>query len=238
VIVVDRDRGDRRRAANPPHALAGGPHVIFTSGSTGKAKAAAVPHRGWTNLMIWFDTEFDVTADDKVLVISSFSFDITQRSIMMPLIAGGQLHLLASRFYDPVLILAAIADEQILDELRAQQSSPADREDGPVLSTIKSMRIGSRRRGDLGVPPARVGRIGECKEAVKCRRCRVLGRVVVSSFEGLQAIRGASVPLGKPIFNSRSTSSTKPFGRSSRAPSGRSSSRVTASVAATSMTRS
>ena len=55
--------------------------------------------------MHWFVTEFNVTPADKVLVISSFSFDITQRSIVMPLIAGAQRLLLASKHYDPALIL-------------------------------------------------------------------------------------------------------------------------------------
>src|SRR5205823_5095320 len=88
-------------------------YVIFTSGSTGKAKAAAVFHGGWTNLMHWFVTEFNVKPADRVLVISSFSFDITQRSIVMPLITGAQLHLLASNHYDPALIVQTIGSQGI-----------------------------------------------------------------------------------------------------------------------------
>jgi non-ribosomal peptide synthetase component F len=88
-------------------------YVIFTSGSTGKSKAAAVCHGGWTNLMHWFVTEFSIGSADKVLVASSFSFDITQRSIVMPLIRGGQLHLLASRSYDTALTLYTIANNNI-----------------------------------------------------------------------------------------------------------------------------
>lgn len=88
-------------------------YVVYTSGSTGKPKAASVTHGGWRNLLRWFTREFDITAADRVLIISSFSFDITQRSIMMPLVAGGELHLLAARHYDPALIRAAIRDAGI-----------------------------------------------------------------------------------------------------------------------------
>jgi amino acid adenylation domain-containing protein len=88
-------------------------YVIFTSGSTGAPKAAAVHHQGWANLLNWFSKEFNVSEQDKGLIISSFSFDITQRSIAMPLINGGELHLLPSSYYDPELILQTVHDHQI-----------------------------------------------------------------------------------------------------------------------------
>ncbi|HYN21670.1 MAG TPA: AMP-binding protein, partial [Thermoanaerobaculia bacterium] len=82
-------------------------YVIFTSGSTGRPKAAAVHHRGWTNLLHWFQHEFDVSPADKNLLMSSISFDLTQRSMAMPLISGGELHTLPDG-YDPDLILRIV----------------------------------------------------------------------------------------------------------------------------------
>lgn len=93
-----------------PESLA---YVIFTSGSTGRPKAAAVTHRGWSNLMLWFRDEFAIGPADKVLLISSFSFDISQRAIAMPLIAGGELHLFRLALFDPALALRTIAAERI-----------------------------------------------------------------------------------------------------------------------------
>ena len=117
VICMDRDAEmiDAESHENPapiaePSHLC---YVIFTSGSTGRPKATAVYHRGWMNLLHWFVTEFGITADDKTLVISSISFDITQRAMAIPLISGGELHLVASDFYEPELILKTIATEQI-----------------------------------------------------------------------------------------------------------------------------
>lgn len=88
-------------------------YVIFTSGSTGVPKAAAVHHQGWMNLVYWFSKEYKISREDKVLIISSFSFDITQRSIAMSLINGGELHLLNSQYYDPELITETIYSNQI-----------------------------------------------------------------------------------------------------------------------------
>lgn len=88
-------------------------YVAFTAGSAGKPKATGVDHRGWTNLVTWLARKFAVSADDRVLVTGSFSLDATQRSIAMPLVAGGQLHLLTADVDDPEFIARSIADQRI-----------------------------------------------------------------------------------------------------------------------------
>jgi amino acid adenylation domain-containing protein len=88
-------------------------YIVFTSGSTGRAKATAVYHGGWMNLMHWFVCQFDITPSDRTLVMSSISFDITQRAMAMPLISGGELHLLASDHYEPELILSTLENAKI-----------------------------------------------------------------------------------------------------------------------------
>jgi non-ribosomal peptide synthetase component F len=138
-------------------------YVIFTSGSTGKAKAAAVFHGGWTNLMHWFVTEFNVTSADKVLVISSFSFDITQRSIVMPLIVGGQLHLLASKLYDPALILQTIAGKGIT------RMNCAPSTFYPLVENLKeASKLRSLRTLFLGGEAISASRIKEWAESREC----------------------------------------------------------------------
>jgi amino acid adenylation domain-containing protein len=182
-------------------------YVIFTSGSTGKAKAAAVFHGGWTNLMHWFVTEFNVGPADKVLVISSFSFDITQRSIAMPLISGAQLHLLASNYYDPALIVKTIA-EQGITRMNCAPSTfyPLVENSKDSFSKLRSLRTlflggeaisASRirewaRSQDCGAEVANVYGAAECSD--------------VSTFYVLKDYERyveTSVPIGKPIFNTQ-----------------------------------
>jgi len=95
--------------AQPNHLI----YVIYTSGSTGKPKGSSIYHRGFTNLVNWFVTDFKLTAEDSVLVISSFSFDLTQKNFFAPLIVGGQLHLLLQRHYDPKSILQTVHEQKI-----------------------------------------------------------------------------------------------------------------------------
>jgi amino acid adenylation domain-containing protein len=88
-------------------------YVIFTSGSTGKPKGVGVYHRGFGNLMHWFVDEFKLQDHERVLVVSSLSFDLTQKNYFAPLITGGTLHLLPSGHFDPQLIATTIADNKI-----------------------------------------------------------------------------------------------------------------------------
>src|SRR5262249_55480857 len=88
-------------------------YVIFTSGSTGIPKGAGVYHRGFVNLLNWFVKELDISSRDRVLLSSSFGFDLTQKNIYAPLIVGGKLYLLASDYYDPEVVLDSIFADRI-----------------------------------------------------------------------------------------------------------------------------
>jgi amino acid adenylation domain-containing protein len=182
-------------------------YVIFTSGSTGKAKAAAVFHRGWTNLMHWFVTEFNLKPEDKVLVISSFSFDITQRSIVMPLISGAQLHLLASNYYDPGLILQTIAEQSIT----RMNCAPSTFYPLTENSRVSFPKLRSLRTLFLGGEAISASRIREWAESSDCNAeiANVYGAAECSDVSTFYVLKdyqryvAGSVPIGKPIFNTQ-----------------------------------
>ena len=66
-------------------------YVIYTSGSTGKPKGAMLPHRAICNHMLWMQADFPVTATDKVLQKTPFSFDASVWEFYAPLLVGAQL---------------------------------------------------------------------------------------------------------------------------------------------------
>lgn len=88
-------------------------YAIFTSGSTGLAKAATVFHRGFANLLDWYVNELDLTSTDTTLVISSPSFDLTQKNFFAPLITGGTLVLDSGETYDIHRIASLIRDHRV-----------------------------------------------------------------------------------------------------------------------------
>jgi amino acid adenylation domain-containing protein len=66
-------------------------YVIFTSGSTGTPKGVMIDHRGAVNTILDVNQRFGVTSDDRVLALSSLSFDLSVYDVFGVLGAGGAI---------------------------------------------------------------------------------------------------------------------------------------------------
>ena len=92
MLAVDTAAFDPGLPATPlepvqrPDQLA---YVIFTSGSTGLPKGVAVEHRAAYNTIRDINARFDVGPDDRVLALSSLSFDLSVYDIFGLLAVGG-----------------------------------------------------------------------------------------------------------------------------------------------------
>ncbi|MDJ1184236.1 non-ribosomal peptide synthetase [Roseofilum casamattae] len=93
----DSEFAERSRSKQPdtllesrqtPENLA---YVIYTSGSTGKPKGVAIAHRGALNTVVDINQRFRVGAGDRVLALSSLSFDLSVYDIFGTLAAGATL---------------------------------------------------------------------------------------------------------------------------------------------------
>ncbi|MEV0414696.1 amino acid adenylation domain-containing protein [Streptomyces sp. NPDC050448] len=92
LLVLDADLPDvcgypetnPERALSPDHAA----YVIFTSGSTGRPKGVQVAHRAILNRLKWGLSHFDVGVEDRVLLSTTASFDVSVPEIFAPLQAG------------------------------------------------------------------------------------------------------------------------------------------------------
>lgn len=83
-------------------------YVIFTSGSTGTPKGVMVEHRSVVNFLTSMQRAPGIAATDRLLAVTTISFDIAALEIFLPLVSGAQV-VLASR--------AAAADAVQLIEL-------------------------------------------------------------------------------------------------------------------------
>ncbi|MEU9201095.1 amino acid adenylation domain-containing protein [Streptomyces sp. NPDC048332] len=94
------------RASTPPAA-----YIIYTSGSTGKPKGVVVPHAALTNFLLAMAHMLQVTSDDRLLAITTHSFDIAALELYLPLITGGQVCVCESATAaDATLLAEKIAD--------------------------------------------------------------------------------------------------------------------------------
>jgi amino acid adenylation domain-containing protein len=97
-------------------------YVIYTSGSTGRPKGVVVPHRAVSNFIASMQSEPGLDAQDRLLAVTTLSFDIAVLELMLPLSVGGEI-VLAGRE-------SAIDGLALVDLLReagitAMQATPA-----------------------------------------------------------------------------------------------------------------
>src|SRR5262249_13347089 len=66
-------------------------YVIYTSGSTGTPKGVMVEHRGVVNFLCSMAVAPGITAQDRLLAVTSISFDIAGLGAYLPLSHGEQI---------------------------------------------------------------------------------------------------------------------------------------------------
>jgi amino acid adenylation domain-containing protein len=64
-------------------------YVIYTSGSTGKPKGVEISHKAVVNLLLAMQCEPGFAASDRMLAVTTLSFDIAALELYLPLISGG-----------------------------------------------------------------------------------------------------------------------------------------------------
>jgi amino acid adenylation domain-containing protein len=79
--------------ANAPSDLA---YVIYTSGSTGLPKGVGIEHRALVNFLLSMRNAPGLTANDRLLAVTTLSFDIAGLELFGPLMVGGRI-VMASR---------------------------------------------------------------------------------------------------------------------------------------------
>lgn len=129
-------------------------YLIYTSGSTGVPKAAAITHRGLHNFTVNQLDKFGLTSADKVLHVSSPSFDASVLELLSAIGSGAEL------VVAPVMVYAGAELEALVAEHGATHVflTPS------VLATIDPARVPSVRNvmvGGEAVPQEMVRRWAE-----------------------------------------------------------------------------
>ncbi|MGC0017262.1 non-ribosomal peptide synthetase, partial [Ralstonia pseudosolanacearum] len=181
-----------------PHHLA---YVIYTSGSTGRPKGVMVEHRGLSNLLDWYLEDLGLCSDDTVLLVSSYSFDLTQKNILGPLLAGGRLHLAGP--FVPDALVAQIRREDITHINLSPSAFHA------LIDAAGAEGLGGLRRVVLGGEPIQPARLQALPEP-RPRFINSYGPTECSDVVAwhtldaeLDRYRAASVPLGRSVRNVR-----------------------------------
>ncbi|SFG85800.1 amino acid adenylation domain-containing protein [Pseudomonas syringae] len=195
---AEADHDPVARAVKPDHLA----YVIYTSGSSGQPKGVLIEQRGFLNLMHWYLAELKLASDDAVLLVSSYSFDLTQKNILGPLLVGGTLHLAREAFI-PEVLLKQIQRERIthINLSPSAFNTLIDANDSRQLDSIRRVVLGGEpiqaaRLEMLPEPrPEFINSYGptECSDVVAWHRL----------VDDIDCYRSSVFPIGRPIANTR-----------------------------------
>jgi amino acid adenylation domain-containing protein len=172
---------------NPANAA----YVIYTSGSTGAPKGAVLPHQAVLPLLFWAVTELGPHRLRRVLAVTSLSFDLSVFDLFAPLLSGGSV----------------VVGGSALD--------PGATDGASLISAAPSAFLGMLASGALGAGPEMAILAGEALTAGAVAEIRAaLPRTRIANLYGLTETAvystahlvdeaTATVPIGRPIWNSR-----------------------------------
>ena len=95
LFIIDQERAslDGESGADQPGRITGKnlAYVIYTSGSTGVPKGVEIPHEALVNFLASMKERPGLNAQDVLVAVTTFSFDIAGLEIFLPLVTGAKL---------------------------------------------------------------------------------------------------------------------------------------------------
>ena len=183
-----------------PHHVA---YVIYTSGSTGMPKGVMNEHRGIVNRLIWMQQSYGLDMQDVVLQKTSFGFDVSVWEFFWPLFTGARLAMARPEGHkDPAYLVETMRRNGVttihfvpsmlqvfLDHAEVAQCSALRRVmcSGEALPSALVQRLRER------IPQAILHNLYGPTEAA----------VDVTAWTCPPDKIPASIPIGKPIANTR-----------------------------------
>ncbi|NEC18231.1 non-ribosomal peptide synthetase, partial [Streptomyces parvus] len=194
--TVDLTTGDATALGRPqsPQATA---YVIYTSGSTGRPKGVALERSAMDNFLAAMARAVPVGPEDRMLAVTTVSFDIAVLEIFQPLLAGARV-VLASReeVLDPDALRALVEREGIT----VMQATPSLWQ--PLIETRPEVFAGVRvLTGGEALPQSLAGPLAA--HAASVTNMYGPTETTVWSMTAPVTADGGRVSLGAPILNTQ-----------------------------------
>ncbi|MET0409782.1 MAG: amino acid adenylation domain-containing protein, partial [Polyangiaceae bacterium] len=183
--------------ATTPDNLA---YCIYTSGSTGKPKAAGNSHRALHNRLAWMQAEYRLTARDRVLQKTPYSFDVSVWEFFWPLLAGAVLVMAPPAAHRDPEELVRLIDEHAITTLHFVPSMLQAFADAGALPRCPSLRQIMSSGEALPAPLARRV-LSESLAALHNLYGPTEAAIDVSYWPCNAETDSDSVPIGRPIAN-------------------------------------
>ncbi|HVR95615.1 MAG TPA: amino acid adenylation domain-containing protein, partial [Thermoanaerobaculia bacterium] len=210
-VLLDADWPAVAAAGGDGADLAGGAspddlaYVIYTSGSTGRPKGAMNSHRAICNRLLWMQEAYGLTAADRVLQKTPFSFDVSVWELFWPLMTGACLVMARPEGHKDGAYLTAVIAEQGITTLHFVPSMLQVFLEEPDLALCGSLRrvIASGEALPLDLQERFFARLAPAAPGVGLHNLYGPTEAAVDvTFHACQpGSAGHSVPIGRPIAN-------------------------------------
>ncbi len=170
-------------------------YVLHTSGSTGTPKGVMVGHEALRNLLGAFRAQLDVQSTDRLLAVTTISFDIAALELFLPLVSGATIVLATKKQATDPRYLAPLADNANL-----MQATPATwrmlvDEDWGGNPNLRALCGGEALPMDLA-------------QSLRSRTAslwNVYGPTETTIWSTIHPVTGdeAAMPIGRPLANTR-----------------------------------
>jgi amino acid adenylation domain-containing protein/non-ribosomal peptide synthase protein (TIGR01720 family) len=180
-------------------------YVIYTSGSTGRPKGAMNEHRGVLNRLQWMQSAYGLTADDRVLQKTPFSFDVSVWEFFWPLMFGARLVVAKPEGHKDPAYLTDLIEGAEISTLHFVPSMLKVFTDELARDPARA-RCGSLKRvfaSGEALLPSIVDDFAACLPAVKLHNLYGPTEAAVDVTAWECQAGSTIVPIGKPIDNVR-----------------------------------
>lgn len=201
-LCLDRDwqqldgySSDNLAIAVHPEQVA---YCIYTSGSTGKPKGVTVRHQALVNFLFSMAQQPGLNNQDRVLALTSLSFDIAGLELYLPLLVGASVVLLADRENQDPQALLKLIEQREVTTVQATPSTWRMLLDAAPPQALRNCRLLS---GGEALAPDLASRLLERSEQV----WNLYGPTETTIWSGLHCLdrQAPAALLGKPIANTR-----------------------------------
>ncbi|CAJ8474916.1 syringomycin synthetase [Burkholderia pseudomallei] len=177
---------------------------IYTSGSSGEPKGVMNEHRGVVNRLWWMQQTYALDERDAVLQKTPFSFDVSVWEFFWPLMSGARLVIAKPEGHKDPAYLSELIDRERVTTLHfvpsMLQAFLEDEGAARGCGSVKRVMCSGE-----ALPPSLVKRFYRCLPDARLHNLYgpTEAAVDVTAWACDAEEGGASVPIGRPIANTR-----------------------------------
>jgi len=191
ICIEAGERAEDPGVPSHPESLA---YILYTSGSTGRPKGVQIPHGALVNFLESMRERPGLVASDRLLAVTSLSFDIAGLELYLPLLAGAEVEIAGRALAaDGPRLLSRLAEATVL------QATP---------STWRLLLDSGWQGGNLkalcggeALPPKLAGEIAARAGSLWNLYGPTETTIWSATLQVEKEVGEGPVPLGKPIAN-------------------------------------